>query len=127
MNKKRIDKKTIKKASLNPLAVGAAGAAAGAAVGAGVAVVATQALKDKKTRQRVDRVVKNAKKQVNKYMETVKDANVEQGKKAIGKVIATTKKNLSNTGSVKKKPGKNKRVSTGRGSSKSSPRPSSHA
>lgn len=125
-SKKKNPLEAVKKVS--PVTAGVAGAAAGAAVGAGVAVAATAAMKNKKTRQQVNKVIKDAKKQAAAYVDRMRANNVEEGKKALGKVVSNAKKRIDGNGkkSAKKQAG-NKRVSASRGTGKHSPRPSSHA
>lgn len=90
-NKK--NQSTIKKSkgmkSMNPVAAGVVGAT----VGAGVAVAASVAMKDKKNRERVGKVIDMVKEQATEYIDNIQSPEtMNQGKKMVKNVIGKGKK-----------------------------------
>lgn len=68
-------------------------AIAGAVVGSGVAVAGTLFMKDKKNRDKVKKVLSNAKNQAVDYIGKI-EKDVKKDKVVIKKKISTTKKNI---------------------------------
>lgn len=74
---------------MNPVAAGVVGAT----VGAGVAVAASVALKNKKNRERVGKVIDMVKEQASEYIDNMQSPEtMNQGKKMVKNVIGKGKK-----------------------------------